>query len=164
MVGKRSTGKERMDMACPECYSDDPRVTPILDPEKCLRTHRQYICSTCGRCICAEVDDHNKFRARFPFKTLEIAKLYLRAAEAIYGGPCEIYEIEYKNGRIFYRIFENRKSFKEHMGRNPDQMCESMSPLYRSKSFEPPHLNQMRMLSSKEIERYLEDKFAKRKM
>ena len=71
-------------MACPECYSDDPRVTPILDPEKCLKSHRQYICATCGRCICAEVDCNNKFRARFPFKTLEIAKLYLRAAEAIY--------------------------------------------------------------------------------
>ena len=151
-------------MACPECYSDEPRVTPILDPEKCLKTHRQYICSTCGRCICAEVDDYNKFRARFPFKTLEIAKLYLRAAEAIYGGPCEIYEIEYKNGRIFYRIFENRNSFREHMSKNPDHKCGSMSPLYRSKGFKAPSLNQMRMLSSKEIERYLEDKFANRKI
>lgn len=151
-------------MACPECYSDDPRVTPILDPEKCLKTHRQYICSTCGRCICAEVDDHNKFRARFPFKTLEIAKLYMRAAEAIYGGSCEIYEIEYKNGRIFFRIFENRKNFKEHLDRNPDQNCKSMSPLYKSKGFKPPSLNQMRMLSSKEIASYLEDKFANRKI
>ncbi|HER44075.1 MAG TPA: hypothetical protein ENO08_06415, partial [Candidatus Eisenbacteria bacterium] len=117
-------------MACPECYSDDPRVTPILDPEKCLQTHRQYICSTCGRCICAEIDGNNKFRAGFPFKTLEIAKLYLRAAEAIYGGPCEIYEIVYKNGRIFYRIFEDRKSLMEHMERNPDQSCRTMKPLY----------------------------------
>ncbi len=151
-------------MACPECYSDDPRVTPILDPEKCLKTHRQYICSTCGRCICAEVDVNNKFRARFPFKTLEIAKLYVRAAEAIYGGPCEIYEIEYKNGRIFYRIFENRKSFKEHMSRNTDQSCKSMTPLYRSRAFKAPSLNQMRKLSSKEIAGYLEEKFAKRKL
>ena len=149
-------------MACPECYSNDPRVTPILDPEKCLETHRQYICSTCGRCICAEVDGNNKFRARFPFKTLEIAKLYVRAAEAIYGGPCEIYEIEYKNGRIFFRIFENKKSFREHMERNPDQSCKTMTPVYRSRSFKPPSLNQMRKLTSKEVAAYLEEKFANR--
>jgi hypothetical protein len=50
------------------------------------------------------------------------------------------------------------------MDRNPDQSCRSMSPLYRSKGFKPPSLNQMRMLSSKEIASYLEDKFAKRKI
>jgi len=151
-------------MACPECYSDDPRVTPILDPEKCLKTHRQYICSSCGRCICAEVDRNNKFRARFPFKTLEIAKLYLRSAEAIYGGPCEIYQINYKNGRIFYRIFQNREDLKEHLGKNPDQECEGMTPLYKSPQYSPTVLNQMRKLASKEIEAYLAEKIGSRKV
>jgi hypothetical protein len=145
-------------MACPECYSDDPRVTPILDPEKCLSTHRQYVCSSCGRCICAEVDRNNKFRARFPFKTLEIAKLYLRSAEAIYGGPCEIYKINYKNGRIFYRIFRDRKDLREHLSRNPDQECEKMLPLYQSQAYSPVALNQVRKLASKEIETYLAEK------
>lgn len=88
----------------------------------------------------------------------------MRAAEAIYGGPCEIYEIEYKNGRIFYRIFENKGSFREHMSRNPDQSCKSMSPLYRSGRFKSPSLNQMRRLSLKEIAGYLEEKFANRKI
>ena len=86
-------------MACPECYSDDPRVTPILDPESCLMTHAQYVCSTCGRFICAEADE-GKYRIKYPYKSLEIAKLYLRAAESVYGGAGEIYEVEYSNGRI----------------------------------------------------------------
>jgi hypothetical protein len=151
-------------MTCPECYSDNPRVTPILDPEKCLKTHRQYICASCGRCICAEVDRNNEFRARFPFKTLEIAKLYLRAAEAIYGGPCEIYEIQYKNGRIFYRIFENKEDLKDHLSKNPDQECGNMTPLYRSAAYSPVALNQMRKLSSQEIDAYLMEKQEKQKI
>jgi hypothetical protein len=155
---------EGVNMTCAECYSDDPRVTPILDPEKCLKTHRQYICSTCGRCICAEVDKNNKFRARFPFKTVEIAKLYLRSAEALYEGPCEIYKINYKNGRIFYRIFKNKDDLREHLRRNPDQECETMSPLYKSPAYLPPALNQMRKLASKEIEAYLEQKLESRKV
>ena len=149
-------------MACPECYSDDARITPILDPEKCLKTHRQYICSTCGRCICAEVDKNNKFRARFPFKTLEIAKLYIRAAEAIYGGACEIYEIVYKNGRVFYRIFKDKADLREHLERNPDQLCEKKVPLFRSPGFNPAKGNQMRKLSQKEIDTYIEEKFSKK--
>lgn len=151
-------------MACPECYSDDSRVTPILDAEKCLKTHRQYICSSCGRCICSEVDKNNKFRARFPFKTLEISKLYVRAAEAIYGGSCEIYEIKYKNGRIFYRIFKDKQDLREHLDRNPDQMCENKTPLFKSSGFSPAMGNQMRNLTPKEVNTYLEEKFSKQSL
>ncbi len=151
-------------MACPECYSDDSRVTPILDPEKCLKTHRQYICSTCGRCICAEVDRNNKFRARFPFKTLEIAKLYIRSAEAIYRGSCEIYEIKYKNGRIFYRIFKNKQDLQEHLDRNPDQMCEKKTALFKSSGFSPAMGNQMRNLTPREVNTYLEEKYSKQSL
>ncbi len=151
-------------MVCPECYSDDSRVTPILDPEKCLKTHRQYVCSSCGRCICAEVDRNNKFRARFPFKTLEIAKLYVRAAEAIYGGSCEIYEIKYKNGRIFFRIFKSRQDLHEHLDRNPDQMCEKKVPLFKSSKFSSAKGSQMRNLTPQEVNIYLEEKFSKQSL
>ena len=69
-------------MRCRECYSDNPRITPILKPEHCLENHLQYICSTCGRCICIDKDDkRDVYRWSFPFKTLEFAKLYLRTAE-----------------------------------------------------------------------------------
>ena len=37
---------------CEECYSINNRSTPILNPRDCLENHMQYICGTCGRCIC----------------------------------------------------------------------------------------------------------------
>ena len=36
---------------CEECYSDENRITPLLNPLDCLENHTQYICGTCGRCI-----------------------------------------------------------------------------------------------------------------
>ena len=41
---------------CVECYTDENRITPLLNPVDCLRNHTQYICGTCGRCICIEHD------------------------------------------------------------------------------------------------------------
>ena len=38
-----------MSKRCPECYSDDPRVTPLRGPEHCLRNHTQYVCAACGQ-------------------------------------------------------------------------------------------------------------------
>jgi hypothetical protein len=145
-------------MACSECYSSDPRVTPILDPESCLMSHKQYVCSTCGRCICAEADSQNKYRIKYPFKSLEIAKLYLRAAEAIYEGPCEIYEVEYSNGRTLYKIFQSSDDMFAYLKKNPMQSCPSEKPLYRTPSYRPHDKSQVRMLSTKEIAKYLEEK------
>jgi hypothetical protein len=145
-------------MACPECYSSDARVTPILDPENCLMTHEQYICSTCGRCICAEADSQNKYRIKYPFKSLEIAKLYLRAAEAIYEGPCEIYEIEYSNGRILYKIFRCKEDMLSYLKKNPIQGCPSKEPLYTTKRYKPHNKSQVRKLNMEEIAKYLEEK------
>ena len=41
---------------CKECYSDNNRITPLLNLIKCLENHTQYICGTCGRCIWIECD------------------------------------------------------------------------------------------------------------
>lgn len=48
-------------MVCKECYSDNPRITPLLKPEHCLKNHTQYICSTCGRCICIDRDENMSY-------------------------------------------------------------------------------------------------------
>ena len=61
---------------CKECYVDNSRITPLLNPFDCLENHTQYICGTCGRCICIEHDQNRGLqRWNFPFKSLEIAKL-----------------------------------------------------------------------------------------
>ena len=65
-----------------ECYSDNNRITPLLNPIECLENHTQYICGTCGRCICIECDKKRGLqRWNFPFRSFEIAKLYLRTAD-----------------------------------------------------------------------------------
>jgi hypothetical protein len=42
----------------------------------------------------------------FPFKTKEMAILYLKCAEIITNSNCEIYEVIYKRGDKRYKIFE----------------------------------------------------------
>ena len=36
---------------CEECYADENRVTPLLNPLDCLEHHTQYICGTCGAAL-----------------------------------------------------------------------------------------------------------------
>ena len=91
---------------CEECYADNNRITPLLKPLECLKKHTQYICGSCGRCICIEHDSKRGLqRWNFPFKSLEIAKLYLRTADYTMKKPCGIYEIKSSNGRVSYKIF-----------------------------------------------------------
>ena len=54
---------------CKECYVEENRITPLLNPLECLKNHTQYICGTCGRCICIERDANRGLqRWNFPFK------------------------------------------------------------------------------------------------
>ena len=145
-------------MACPECYSDEPRVTPILDPESCLLEHKQYVCSKCGRCVCADLDSDNMYRLKNPFRSIEIAKLYLRAAEAIFEGPCGIYEIEYSNGRTLYKIFHTKEDLETYLKKNPTQSCPSGKPLFKSPSYKPYKKSQIRSLGPAEVKKYIEEK------
>ena len=97
---------------CQECYSRESRRTPLLNPLDCLQHHRQYICGTCGRCICIEKDPKRGLqRWHFPFKSLEISKLYLRTADYTMKKPCGIYEIENSKGRLSYKIFAAKRRF-----------------------------------------------------
>ena len=101
---------------CEECYSSDNRVTPLLNPLDCLEIHMQYICGTCGHCIYIEQDPNRVLqRWNFPFKSLEIAKLYLRTADYTMKKSCGIYEIKSKNGRVSYRIFADCEDLRVYL-------------------------------------------------
>jgi hypothetical protein len=121
-------------------------------------THAQYVCSTCGRYVCAEADAQNKYRIKYPFSSLEIAKLYLRAAEAIYNGPCDIYEIEYSNGRLLYKIFNTKEDLESYLKENTLQSCPSGKSLFTTPSYKPHDKSQVRKLHTGEIVKYLEEK------
>lgn len=142
---------------CPECYATDKRITPLLNPEDCLLHHCQYICSTCGRCICADVDDEEKFRALFPFKTLEIAKLYLRAAEVIHQCACSIYEIGNSKGRMLYKIFPSTIELNDYLQRNKQKYC-NLQPLFTTPKYKYCTPEQLHKLSPEEVAIYIKEK------
>lgn len=99
---------------CMECYIDENRITPLLNPLDCLTNHTQYICGTCGRCICIEHDPRRGLqRWNFPFKSLETAKLYLRTADYSMKKSCGIYEIKSENVRFSYKK-EQRKNLRNN--------------------------------------------------
>lgn len=150
---------ERIDiLECKECYSNKKRVTPLLKAKDCLQNHRQYVCSTCGRCICASIDDKGRYRSAFPFKSLEIAKLYLRAAEVINNSKCEIYEIENLKGRKSYKIFVSDQDLDRYLNKNKDKLCLTRDPLFKSKNYGGYAPNQLRHLTHEEVITYLIEK------
>lgn len=145
-------------MKCPECYSDKPRITPILEPELCLKNDLQYICSNCGRCMCVDTKRTTGARCLQPFATLDMAMLYLRSAEVIKGAACEIYEIEdSKTKKTSFIIFAGQKDLTEFLGKNPGKFSKKSEPKYRSQKYSQPKREQVRKLSELEIQQYILD-------
>lgn len=144
---------------CEECYAGHSRVTPLLNPLECLQKHTQYICGTCGRCICIERDGTRGLqRWNFPFKSLDIAKLYLRTADDTNKKSCGIYEIKSSNGRISYKIFPDEADLQQFLKKNRDKTCEKMAPVFTAGVYTEYQDTQVRRLTSEEIERYLSER------
>ncbi len=143
-------------MECIECYSEKRRITPLLEPRHCLENHKQYICGTCGRCICIDKDEkRNVQRWNFPFKTLEIAKLYLRTADFSTKKPCGIYELSNSKGRKSYKIFADVTDLKTYLKNNKDKSCELMHPVYIKDEYCDFSNTQIKFLIQEEVEQYL---------
>ncbi|GKX28854.1 hypothetical protein SH1V18_13340 [Vallitalea longa] len=141
---------------CKECYSSNNRITPLLKPRECLENHIQYICGTCGRCICINKDERRGLqRWNFPFKTLEIAKLYLRTAEVSTKIPCGIYEITDSKGRKSYKIFKNVEELNVYLCKNKQKSCTQMKPVFQGDKYEKFQNAQVRRLTTEEVENYL---------
>lgn len=141
---------------CKECYSSNNRVTPLLKPIECLENHMQYICGTCGRCICINKDDKRGLqRWNFPFRTLDIAKLYLRTAEVSTKMPCGIYEITDQKGRQSYKIFKHIDDLNIYLTKNKNKKCIEMKPVFQNETFIESPKAQIRKLKSDEIVAYI---------
>lgn len=141
---------------CIECYANDRRITPLLNPLDCLKNHTQYICGTCGRCVCIERDSKRGLqRWNFPFKSLEIAKLYLRTADYSMKKVCGIYEIKGENGTRTYKIFADNKDLRLYLQKNKGKLCENMKPVFISKEYKEHENTQIRKLTIDEINKYI---------
>lgn len=144
---------------CEECYSDKNRITPLLNPLECLENHTQYICGTCGRCICIEHDEKRGLqRWNFPFKSLEIAKLYLRTADYTSKKSCGIYEIESEKGRLSYKIFSDDEELSAFLKKNHGKICRQMKSVFRVEGYKEYPKTQVRKLTVDEIERYMAER------
>lgn len=144
---------------CKECYVNENRITPLHNPIDCLQNHTQYICGTCGRCICIEHDSHSGLqRWNFPFKSLENAKLYLRTADFTMKKACGIYKIENGKGRISYKIFAGDNELQKFLKKNKDKICSDMKPIFSAYEYrEYPH-TQVGKLTADEINKYLSER------
>lgn len=146
-------------MVCKECYSEQNRITPLLDERKCLENHIQYVCGTCGRCICIDKDKIRGLqRWNFPFKSLEIAKLYLRTADYTNKKCCGIYEIENSKGRKSYKIFESDDELRKYLSKNKDKICKEGSSVFKMDEYREFKNTKVKHLSQDEVEKYLSER------
>lgn len=144
---------------CKECYVEKSRITPLLNLVDCLENHTQYICGTCGRCICIEHDSKRRLqRWNFPFKSLEIAKLYLRTADYSMKKPCGIYELKNENGRLLYKIFADSKDLMLYLKKNKGKTCKDMKPIFIIEEYREYANTQIRKLTSDEIQKYMSER------
>ncbi|MGL4911033.1 MAG: hypothetical protein ACRC3Y_01245 [Romboutsia sp.] len=144
---------------CQECYVNEKRITPVLKPLECLEKHTQYICGTCGRCICIENDPKRGLqRWNFPFKSLDIAKLYLRTADYTMKKSCGIYEIINNKGRISYKIFAETKDLEVYLEKNKDKLCEGMTSIFCIEEYKEYPATRVEKLTYNEIEKYISER------
>ena len=130
-----------------------------MKPLDCLQNHTQYICGTCGRCICIEHDpNRNLQRWNFPFKSLEIARLYLRTADVTMKKACGIYELQNTKGRYSYKIFAEDSDMREYLIKNKDKRCEKMAPVFQVKEYKEYDGTQIRKLTEDEIVKYMSER------
>ena len=144
---------------CIECYTNEQRKTPLLNPADCLKNHTQYICGTCGRCICIERDPKRGLqRWNFPFRSLENAKLYLRTADYTEKSSCGIYEIKNRSGKKSYKIFSDSDKLRLYLAKNPDKICEKSVPVFQEKEYREYLKTQVRKLTLTEAELYIKER------
>ena len=128
----------------------------LLNPLDCLTNHTQYICGTCGRCICIERDENRRLqRWNFPFKTLEIAKLYLRTADYTMKKACGIYALHDAKGRLFYKIFVDNEELQGYLKKHRHKTCKEMKPVFMVAEYQEFANTQVRKLTADEIQQYL---------
>lgn len=144
---------------CEECYTNESRITPLLGPFECLINHTQYICGSCGRCICIERDPKRGLqRWSFPFKSLENAKLYLRTADYTMKKPCGIYEIKNEKGRIAYKIFTDENDLELYLKKNKRKSCEGMKPVFIMKEYREYAETRVKRLTRMEALKYMAER------
>lgn len=93
----------------------------------------------------------------FPFKSLDIAKLYLRTADYTNKKCCGIYEIENSKGRKSYKIFASDTELNDYLSKNKDKICNGNKALFTMNEYKEFNNTQIKHLSQDEVEKYLSE-------
>ena len=97
-------------------------------------------------------------RWNFPFKSLEIAKLYLRTADYSMKKPCGIYELKNGNGRLSYKIFTGSEDLLLYLKKSRGKTCKDMKPFFMMEEYQEYTNTQIRKLTSDEIQKYMSER------
>ena len=97
-------------------------------------------------------------RWNFPFKSLEIAKLYLRTADYTMKKSCGIYEIKSENGRLSYKIFADSEDLRVYLKKNKGKTCEKMASVFSVEEYQEFPNTQVRRLTSGEVQKYMSER------
>ena len=143
---------------CEECYVNESRITPLLNPRECLENHMQYVCGTCGRCICIGETEKGLQRWNFPFQSLEIAKLYLRTADYTMKKCCGIYEIKSVKGRTFYKIFADENELRSYLKTKKDKTCPAGAPVFSQSEYREFPNTKAKKLTAAEVCTYMKER------
>jgi hypothetical protein len=108
--------------------------------------------------VCIDSGGERKARCFFPFKSKEIALLYLKCAEIITNSCCGIYELVYKRGDKRYKIFETEEELNKFIGKNKDISLETKYPVYITKKYKPVSDKQIKHLTKDEVEKYITER------
>lgn len=105
-----------------------------------------------------QIEDCNDGILLLSFKSLEIAKLYLRTADYTTKSACGIYEIENNKGRLSYKIFPGNDELNLFLKKNKDKKCRQMMPVFSAGKYkEYPH-TEVRKLTPDEIKQYMSER------
>ena len=95
-------------------------------------------------------------RWNFPFKSFEIAKLYLRTADYTMKKSCGIYEIKDKNNGKTYKIFKDNEELYIYLKKN--KKCEKMNPIFKVEEYIEYPNTKVKRLNKVEIEKYIDER------
>jgi len=104
-----------------------------------------------------EDDERERHGPRSSFSSFNDAMLYLRAAEALFNGPCGIYELT-DGAKVFYKIFEDKDGLMNFLLENPEKRCPLGEALHETEEFRPVAEGQIRKLDKDEVEEYLRER------
>ena len=145
---------------CPECYSDRPRITPLLNLRPCLERHKQYVCGTCGRCICIAKDPARAAALAVPLQVGSRRPVVPARRRGQHGQAMRRLRGAKRIGPRFVQDIRLARRPRRLPCAQSDKSCPRLEPLIEHKTFRAAKHADIRMLGSEEVERYLEEKAA----